>query len=523
MKHLYLLLTCLGLNSVFGQITYTSSNFAGIGATTILSSTQLNTAGYDFTQTGTNYAWNYPLLDVTSQDTQVWSDPNSSGYKTSWCFTNGYIFNCNSNFNSQFNLALPQRDGSILGGYGLTNIVSHYQKTNTALTNKMFGAQMTAGGNSVPVTVSYTVPDQEYKFPIQYNDNYTHPSSFTIDLNALGIPIIYQTDNQRTNLVEGWGSLVTPYGTFANTLKMKTTVVSNITITGDAGPTTTVQTTISYKWFDPQYYVPVLEVTGNEINGLWVPAQITYVDIQRCLQPTAMFGYVPVLPDYDPATLSASVSFVTNAQNYQQLQWNFGDGGTSTNPNPTHVYQCPGVYTVTLSAINTFCVPSVTEQMSLNVVVTDSQNVLSNAVTVTNTELTAERTNPGTTYQWLDCNMNNAPIAGAVEQIYVPAGPGQYAVALTTGNCSSISDCYYFPTLSTSHNEFSQPRLYPNPTSGLLYIELPALMQCKSVRILNVMGQEVAQSLNLSALANGLYLVELHTNQGTFTSKVVKD
>jgi hypothetical protein len=37
------------------------------------------------------------------------------------------------------------------------------------------------------------------------------------------------------------------------------------------------------------------------------------------------------------------------------------------------------------------------------------------------------------------------------------------------------------------------------------------------------MGQEVAQSLNLSALANGLYLVELHTNQGTFTSKVVKD
>ncbi len=523
MKHLYLLLTCLGLTTVFGQITYTSSNFAGIGSNIILSSTQLNTAGYDFTQTGTNYAWNYPLLDVTSQDTQVWSDPNNSGYKTSWCFTNGYIFNCNSNFNSQFNLALAQRDGAILGGYGLTNVVSHYQKTNTALTNKMFGAQLTVGANTVPVTVSYTVPDQEYKFPIQYNDNYTNPSSFTVDLNALGIPIIYQTDNQRTNLVEGWGSLVTPYGTFASTLKMKTTVVSNVTITGDAGPTNTVQTTISYKWFDPQYYVPVLEVTGNEINGLWVPTQITYVDIQRCLQPSAMFGYVPVLPDYDPNTLSASVSFIAAAQNYQQLQWNFGDGGTSTNPNPTHVYQCPGVYTVTLSAINTFCVPSVTEQMSLNVVVTDSQNVFNNEVTVSDTSLTAVRDTAGTQYQWLDCNSNNQPVPGAVSQTFVPTNPGSYAVSLVTGSCTSVSDCYDFPALGTVQAVFVEPRLYPNPTTGVLHVELPVNNQLNSVRVLDVLGQEVAQSLNLSALAKGLYLVELHTSQGAFTSKVVKD
>jgi len=156
MKHLYFWLCCLGLTTVYAQITYTSNNFAGIGASTILSSTQLNTAAYDFTQTGTNYAWNYPLLDVTSQDTQTWTDPNNSGYKTSWCFTNGYIFNCNSNFNNQFNLALPQRDGAVLGGYGLTNVVSHYQKSATALTNKMFGAQLTVGANTVPVTVSYT-------------------------------------------------------------------------------------------------------------------------------------------------------------------------------------------------------------------------------------------------------------------------------------------------------------------------------------------------------------------------------
>jgi hypothetical protein len=118
--------------------------------------------------------------------------------------------------------------------------------------------------------------------------------------------------------------------------------------------------------------------------------------------------------------------------------------------------------------------------------------------------------------------MNNVPIAGAVGQIYVPAGPGQYAVALTTGNCSSISECYYFPTLSNNMSEFSQPRLYPNPTTGLLHIELPANSELKSVRVLDVLGKEVAHSLNLSALAKGLYWVELKTSNGVFIEKVLK-
>lgn len=515
------MLTCLGLTSVSAQITYTSAQFAGIGTTVILSSTQLNTAGYDFTQTGANYNWNYPALEVSTQDTQIWTDPNTAGYKASWCFSNGYLFNCNANFNNQFNLALPQTPGAVLGGYGLTNVVNHYQKTSTALTQKMFGAQLTTGDNAIPVTVSYTVPDQEYKFPIQYNDNYTNPSSFTIDLNPLNIPIIYQTDNQRTNLVEGWGRLVTPYGTFNSTLKMKTTVVSNVTVTSNGVPTNIVQTTISYKWFDPQYRVPVLEVSGNEINGVWAPTQITYVDIQRCLQPSAMFAYVPVLPDYDPATLSASVSFISGAENYQQLQWNFGDGGTSTNPNPTHVYQCPGTYNVTLSAVNTFCSPAQTQQMSLLLVVNDSQNVLSNEVVVTDAALTAVRDNPGTTYQWLDCSLNNQPIDGATAQTFSPSISGTYAVALTTGNCTSISDCYSFSLLRLPSNTADKKALYPNPTSGRLYFSSNE-GQLKAVRVYDVYGNQAAQALDLSHLPDGLYLIELTTDRGIFTEKVLK-
>jgi gliding motility-associated-like protein len=36
----------------------------------------------------------------------------------------------------------------------------------------------------------------------------------------------------------------------------------------------------------------------------------------------------------------------------QQFRWDFGDGATSTDINPTHTYAIPGTYTVTLTAID---------------------------------------------------------------------------------------------------------------------------------------------------------------------------
>lgn len=47
--------------------------------------------------------------------------------------------------------------------------------------------------------------------------------------------------------------------------------------------------------------------------------------------------------------------------------WNFGDGSTSVQANPTHVYPTPGTYTVTLTSINNFgCEYSVTRDIVVN-------------------------------------------------------------------------------------------------------------------------------------------------------------
>jgi len=48
------------------------------------------------------------------------------------------------------------------------------------------------------------------------------------------------------------------------------------------------------------------------------------------------------------------VSFNSSASmNADEYSWDFGDGGTSIDPNPNHTYSMTGTYTVILTVSNT--------------------------------------------------------------------------------------------------------------------------------------------------------------------------
>jgi len=67
-------------------------------------------------------------------------------------------------------------------------------------------------------------------------------------------------------------------------------------------------------------------------------------------------------------------------------------------------------------------------------------NTPSNAVTQTGTTLTADAA--GFSYQWVDCENNNAPISGETNQSFTPMNTGNYAVEVFSATCSSLSDCF---------------------------------------------------------------------------------
>lgn len=81
-------------------------------------------------------------------------------------------------------------------------------------------------------------------------------------------------------------------------------------------------------------------------------------------------------------------------------------------------------------------------------------------------------------------------------------------------------------TLSNESFTDADVRLYPNPVKNRLSIDLPATAELESVKLYNMLGQEMksvqSTSVEVSDLSSGIYLVEIHTKQGQITKKIIK-
>ncbi len=518
MRKITLLAALMFGAAAHAQITYESSDFA-VADEEFTMTKASGFIGMNFAATGPNHNWNYSGLDADSQSIFSWQDPNDAGYKFSWCLTNFYIFNCNSQFNNNFTLSKAVMDDIEFMDYALTNVVEHSRVNSNEFAHRMRGMTATIQGISVPATIEYDDPDEVYHFPMVYNDSYVTTGNFSLDLTNLGVPFSYALETERTNTVEGWGSLTTPYGTFPNVLKIKSVLNKTETLAYEGFDLPIETTTISYQWFDKEYGVPVLQADGFLVFGFFVPLTVTYLDGPQCLEPAADF--ITTISDYNPEQQSGMVAFTNTSENYDSAHWDFGDGNSATGFNLSHAYDCPGTYTVTLTIGNSICQPDAMISKSVDVTIGDPQNALTNGVTVGESELVADRIVEGTTYQWVDCDNGNAIIDGATSQTFVPTASGNYACMLSTNGCEGMSECKSFTLLGNSVNDLDFVRIYPNPTTGQLYLTGNPLTNMK-VSVYNSLGMLVSDRLDISAQASGVYFVKVTANEGSFVRKVVK-
>ena len=56
--------------------------------------------------------------------------------------------------------------------------------------------------------------------------------------------------------------------------------------------------------------------------------------------------------DYEDACFDEATSFIIKDTDYDSVEWDFGDGVTSVEENPSHVFEQPGTYTVVLTKFN---------------------------------------------------------------------------------------------------------------------------------------------------------------------------
>ncbi len=81
--------------------------------------------------------------------------------------------------------------------------------------------------------------------------------------------------------------------------------------------------------------------------------------------------------------------------------------------------------------------------------------------------------------------------------------------------------------LGVNDNLLSQISIFPNPTQDLLNVTVPSTVKVNSAVLYDVLGkntglQLVNGTINTSSLARGVYILNLQTDRGALTEKIVK-
>ncbi|MDX1913268.1 MAG: PKD domain-containing protein [Saprospiraceae bacterium] len=138
-----------------------------------------------------------------------------------------------------------------------------------------------------------------------------------------------------------------PYAVQFTDLSAGDPVAWNWTFEGGTPATSTNQNPL-VNYTTPGTYDVTLEVT----NAFGTSTQVfaDYITVQTA--PSAGFNF---------AAFQTTVTFTNTSQNATSYAWNFGDGNTSNEANPTHTYGAPGTYNVSLAATNN-CGTTIFEQ-----------------------------------------------------------------------------------------------------------------------------------------------------------------
>lgn len=195
------------------------------------------------------------------------------------------------------------------------------------------------------------------------------------------------------------------------------------------------------------------------------------------------------------------------------------DNNTYTTNNNT------AVFTISGGAANG-CDSLVTLNLTINNV---DVTVASSAV-----QLTANASNAQ--YQWVDCDNNFAAIQGANSQTFTATENGNYAVIVSASNgCSDTSACVAITSVSVEENTLENGIVVsPNPTDGAFSITSSNYAGEVNIKVIDVTGKVIFNSnqnigpntdasIDLSDMADGIYVVNLSDSHQTHSIRVVKN
>lgn len=300
MKKHFTLVACIASIAAQAQITVTSSDMPDAGDNIIVSMTaDLGTA--DPAITGGNHTWNFSFLAPDSQRVDSFVNVTSTPFAYQFYFNNLFMYP-----NHKASYATPVYTPNFVPQFTVEDVYNFYKESTPEYSFVGFGAKI----NGVPASVKYDSIDVVYTFPMNYGDADSCWSKYGFNVPNFGY---YQQERHRVNTVDGWGTLITPYGTFP-VLRVKSVIEATDSVYNSSlgfGFTSPRPRETEYKWLGQGSKIPILQVNTTLSFSSEIITSIVYRDSLRTTsiteesRPGIAFTLYP-----NPAKGAANIHYV---------------------------------------------------------------------------------------------------------------------------------------------------------------------------------------------------------------------
>ena len=244
---------------IFAQITINQDDMPQSGDT-IRFSKSVDVGILNYQETGNDFTWDFSTLVPFNQTV----DTFVSVSETPWLYQLVFL--------TSSNLAQKLNGFDFIPGFDITNSYEFYKNSSSDYRDVGVGITI----NGAPIPNKFNSPDIIYRFPLVVGSVDSSTSSYAMDIPSLGYASGWK---KRTNYVDGWGTLTTPYGAF-ETIRVRSDVIQHDSIyldsLGFGFPIDRVYT--EYKWLGDGYGEPLCTVTDDGIAPT-----VTYIDSLRNL------------------------------------------------------------------------------------------------------------------------------------------------------------------------------------------------------------------------------------------------
>lgn len=217
--------------------------------------------GINIDSTGIDYFWDFSELVSENQELDTFLNVTNTSLVYFAVFYNANL----AGKLPAFSIPIPTQTLNFSNGY------TFLKKTNSVYSQLGFGSEL----NGVPLPIKYSNEDIQYKFPLEYGDTDSCTFKYNVQIPNLGY---FEETKKRKNVVDGWGTLKTPYGTFevlrvVSYLKIKDSIYYDAYNFGLA----INRTETEYKWLGKSKDIPLLKITKNNFTI----SEIIYIDSAR--------------------------------------------------------------------------------------------------------------------------------------------------------------------------------------------------------------------------------------------------